>query len=189
MPLHKSAITEFETLCRKTSEIHAEWKMYRHLFADYPEHFELFNTIDPGYFVVVEHLFLEHFCMFICRMGDPSSQNGNRNLTLETLAQLAVKEEPSSGAALSIKLDHYRSSIQTFRDLRNKIYGHPDYDRSLRTKLTLYSRSDMETALSSLREFMNEFRAVFGMSTMLYNQVITVSNGEGLITALKSKLS
>lgn len=181
----ESTRVEFELMCHKTSEIHAEWQMFRHLFADHPRHLDLFNKVDSDYFVRIHQLFLEHFCMYLCRMGDPGVQHKGRNLTLETLANLVTQENPSFEDPIRSLLEEFRTSIQVFRDLRNKIYGHTDYDRSFDRTKKLFSRKEMEAALGLLRKFMNKVREAFGMPTMLYEGVVTSSNGEGLISALE----
>lgn len=41
---------EFESICKQVVHIHAEWKMYRCLFGDNVDHFDLYNEIDQNFF-------------------------------------------------------------------------------------------------------------------------------------------
>ena len=177
--------TEFKKVCDRVSELHSDWKMFRYLFADHPDHFNIFNEIDPKFFLKVQSLFNERICMFLCRLGDPAKQGRNTNLTLESLLDISAETDASVKTSLEPLLKDFRASTKKFRELRNKYYGHYDRESELGTTRALFSRSEVETALRALREFMNGFRLHFGESRMMYEYVVTNSNGEGLMWALR----
>lgn len=174
---------EYKKLSDRVSELHCDWKMFRFLFADTPSHHDLFNEVDGEFFSKVNSLFHERICMFLCRLGDPVQQGRkNYNLTLETLSNGADEEIVDK---LTLKLLEYRESIKKFRTLRNKYYSHYDRSSELKSSKVLFSRAEVEHALLKLRDFMNTYSLHYNGNRIMYEHVITISNGEGVIGALK----
>ena len=65
---------------------------------------------------------------------------------------------------------------------------HYDLGREMGADRKLFSRHHVEEALLALRNFMNEFRTCFGENRMLYEEVITKSDGGGLLRALRESM-
>ncbi|MEJ5209328.1 hypothetical protein [Denitratimonas sp. CY0512] len=132
------------------NELHLLWAQmdtYQTLYlVDKDKRQQLMAETAPGFFVLIQATLIESLLLRICRLLDPAEQNGNANVSFETLWLLLAKneqpDEPSSQKAMRLAvrelLDdwsecHCNTAANTvgkygrLKKLRRKVLAHNDF--------------------------------------------------------------
>jgi hypothetical protein len=87
------------------------------------------------------------------------------------------------------KLKDARKKFEPFYVLRNKQVGHNDMETALgAAELPAIVRQDVDAALHTMAEFLNDIRDHFTGSEVYYKKVVMLGGGEELIAYLDAGL-
>jgi len=184
----------WNVLYRETVWLHGRWIMYRQLFGTSQERIDVLNQSAGTFFQVLNQTLLHEVQLSLSKLGDPAETRGRKkNLTLRALQQVIPEFTHSIdfNEQIVTQLDWYDSACEQIRIRRNTWIAH--FDRStmldaLITPLEGPSRSEIEIALSALREVMNSVEFHFRGSTTAYDLFTMTADGDALISTLMQGL-
>lgn len=163
--------------------------MYRQLYGTNPERIGLLNESAGTFFNQLQWILLNDTVLALSRLTDPPESFGRDNLVL---AQLIKKLDPERHKDIIGKLEERLQEVGNlaapFRKIRNRRIAHADLMTALKIDpdpLPGISREIVETALKSIRDFMDEFESWFCESEMVYEHFVMDADGESLVWQLK----
>ena len=180
----------YESLDAEVSFVHAKWKLYRQLYGTSDERIDLLNRTAGYFFGVVQQPLYEDVAISLCRLTDPASGfGGKENRSLEQLVdQLALLRYERLCELLRSDLSETKGHCEPFRNWRNKRIAHSDLPTALKVSadpLPGLSRDMVETALTTVRRFMNHFNEGLKGHHTGYEHVWLQSDGDQLVYILE----
>ena len=192
----------FDELKNEILWLHAQWKIYRQLFAHSARRVDLLNRSARVFFIIVHATLLDEIQLSLGKLTDPARTGKHENLSL---AQLQERVETLGDQALSSQLNEIlvelcgdRNNLdkpgkcKAIRIRRNKRLAHFDLDTSLQLDaepLPGISRQMIEDALSLIRKYMNTIGIRLSQTETAYERVtMSGDDGEALIAWLKDGL-
>ncbi len=168
--------------------IHVRWKMNRQLYGRSELRVDLLNDIAPQFFHTFQAVLYDDVILAVARLTDRVETGGRENLVLGQLVEIASKQWAGEVVEeLRAKLAAVDEQCQPLRRLRNRRIAHRDLESALKQGADLpgLSRARIESALESIREFMNAYQLHLDGSQRMYADVLTESDGDTLVRALK----
>jgi hypothetical protein len=166
----------FEELDNEFVWLCIRWVNYRQLFAVSADQTDLLNRAAPAYFGTTQRILEDDLLIGVCRLTDGLQAAGRDNLVLD---RLIVGLNPSTDSSLMTDLRNRLMQVNTaaapLRLHRNRRVAHVDLNAAiapLTNPLPPYSRQTLGDALSLISEFLNRFRAHFGLAHCMYLQPI-----------------
>ncbi len=161
----------YNALWNEVVELHWEWQQYLKLFAQPQKGVDALNEAAGAFFYLAQHALWQHIVLSIACLTDRPQSMGKadkRNLTVRSLSGEMTTD--SAFAQEFHELIASRASSWAFaKDWRHKYLAHRDLDTALGRAVPLpaIGRSDVEGALSALREILNLIHEVhFGGSVL-----------------------
>jgi hypothetical protein len=182
--------TIYKALWSDVLELHATWNLFRSLFMTDVERVKLLNQSGAAVFGKVQDLLFVHAILTISVLADAAEKR--KNLTLESLIGAV---DSTIHAALMAKLrkclQRLDSQTKTIRKQRNKRIAHCDRAMRIGTKKHLLpgvAPVDIEAALFTIREYLNEFGTYFGEVFTPYEEADLVPGAVQLLARLKESV-
>jgi len=180
----------YAELTRNLVDIRIVWQQYCQLFGADQETINLLNRTSGLFFQVVERELWDMVLIAITRITDPASsgrKDARKNLTLRSLPDLISDETLRESVIQDLTVA--RSSSDNAREHRNKRIAHQD-DTYIRTRhkadaLPPISRRNIEEAIFSLGEVLNNIRRHYMDSEMDYSDFVAIDGAESLLQKLR----
>lgn len=190
MHLYATTKDVFHGLKKETLTLHAEWILYRQLYATNLKRIELLNESAPFFFQVVHALLIDDVALTLCKLTEPSRTRSFENLTIARLVECVEGDGLLPlAAALRAKADELHEQCAPFRAHRDKRIAHLDLRHALRVpKEPLHglSRAEIEATLAALRDLLNAYEGERLGKTTFYEEIVPFgSDGNALISRLK----
>ncbi len=183
----------FKKLNSEVTDMHYRWNMYRDVYAGDAEQVALLNKSGSNFFYYVQHLMLDHMALGFSKLTDPNKQ-GRGNYENLSLKQIHVYASDLGDIELVAKLkktfEELIGNCEIFRTLRNKRIAHASLDHAMGYSdkaLPGISRKYVETALESLRKYMNIVELHYFNQGTAYQLIMESgqTGGAALISALR----
>ena len=177
-------------LYRETVWLHGRWIMYRQLFGTSQERIDVLNQSAGTFFQVLSQTLLHEVQLSLSKLGDPAESRGRKqNLTLRALQQaIATSTQlPRLSTEIAAHMDAFDAACEQVRVRRNTWIAHFDRQTMLESVVTPLegpSRSEIELALSALRDVMNSIEFHFSGATTAYELFAMTADGDALLSAL-----
>ena len=171
--------------------LHLKWNTFEQLFNRNEDRIEILNQTAPQFFVLVQNILISDLQLSICKLTEKHEKGGNKNLSLQVLIKNLSSEHQDLGKELATIFTELREQTKGFRDSRNKVIGHLDFDVFKRKKvpeLTSFKIDEIEKTLELSRDFMNQFSSHFFDSHTYYEEPMSMGDGDALIENLKRAL-
>lgn len=170
--------------------MHVTWKEYLELFAANDRRINLMNATAPNFFVHYEDMVWRDAMLNLCRVTDPPSSVGKRNLTIRRLADAV--DHAGLKATVRTQVDAAVQATQFARDWRNRRIAHRSLDLVLNPQLkplATASRGQVEDAFRALEAPMNSISTHYESYHHDFAGVITAFSGsKSLVYFLSSGL-
>lgn len=182
----------YEELKKEVSWIHAQWIVYRQLFAVSEKRFDLLNECAPEFFYIIQNALLEKVLIFFGNLTDSAKKKEHNNLSLAQLqTRIRAHREEDLAEQTGPILGKINSKCEPFKKWRHKRLAHFDLNTAIKNTsnpLPGISREVIEEALELIREFMNKIEVYYTGEEMGYEHFIMQGDGEALVAMLKSGL-
>lgn len=169
--------------------LHLNWGEYECMFGDVSqENIDLMKTFRPSFFRVVQNSIFESVVLRICRLVDPETTMGKKNLSLFQLSRLVDSEISDN---VNIKLEKIKEKSKSCIDWRNRWIAHKDLEVSLESsekKLQHLSRNDINAILKELENLLEIMHNYYFQSSVLLINV-KQSNGTKVLNAIRKGLN
>jgi HEPN superfamily AbiU2-like protein len=192
MPLPETLRPTWEALYNEVVAVHARWMIYRQLFAQSEERIGILNACAANFFYFIHETLLNDVQLTLSKLADPATTSGRTNATLQRLVnEIMALNEPTLTDKLSKLLAEYIASCQLMKIRRNKQIAHYDHATlpqqygSSPADVLGPSRQEIEDALAALRRFMEHAEVYFTSSSTAYQEVISQSDAEALMSVLQ----
>ena len=106
--------------------LYEKWNEYMVLYGTTPDIVDLLNKSSPGFFSLVERVFLRDIILHISRMSDPASTGTGKNLSVQQLLDRKIVKDSSLHNDLEHQIDKVKKASESFRFWRNKTLAHND---------------------------------------------------------------
>jgi hypothetical protein len=170
--------------------MHAEWALYRQLYADSGDRVQLLNDTAPFAFYVFQETLWHDVALHLARLVDSKATGRNENLSLMRLPDL-LTDLTLRGEVIGL-LDEAALACAFCVPWRHKRLAHRDLEHALATAadpLPGISRADIESALKAIRKVMNHIEYSFFNSSTGYEHIILgPGDGDALAGYLKRGL-
>jgi hypothetical protein len=176
--------THFEALSNDLTWIQVRWLMYKKLFHHSDERLELLNESAGFFFFVLQRVLLDDVIIGTCRLADPRSTGGRKNLVLESLTN--DLDAPLSSAVTS-KIDQLRQHAMPLQRHRNRRLAHRNLHTALRSErspLPTVSVETIDSALGTASEVLNMIERHFCDSETSYDYVAMHAGVDALVADL-----
>lgn len=168
--------------------LHGRWIIYRQLFGTSPKRIEMLNEAAGTFFFVIQAVLLDEVQLTLGKLGDPAEQGRNRNMTLASLRDIVMQLGHSNLCRrLDVLLSTFDERCNRIRVRRNKRLAHYDFETLMNARsepLEGASRQEIEDALASLREFVNEIERHFTNGMTAYEHFMLRDDGEALVATI-----
>lgn len=176
----------FKHLLNDVIWLHVKWRIYRQLYGTSAEHVELLNRTAPTFFSVAQEAILNDVLLAISRLTDPATCAGHENLSI---ARVFEAYEGNDRPNLVPFLRELESACNRIRSRRNRRLAHRDLhtvgDSEALAALGL-SRADIERALKSIRDFLNQLCSAAQGGVVEFDCVLNlVEDGDHLVDILQ----
>jgi hypothetical protein len=196
MPIPAALEPSWKFIYNEVVDIHLHWKFFEQLFGRGQRRLDLLNECAPNFFYLVQDAMLLVIQLRLCKFGDPAATGKNQNMTLAKLRdEIQSQGDPDSGkmrifiTRLDACLADYGAKCGKVRIRRNKFLAHTDQLKAMNVVPLLGpTRQEIDDALDSLRIFMRAVEDYFAETPIAYNHVLTIHDGEAVVTALKYNL-
>ncbi len=192
----------FDELKNEIFWLHAQWKIYRQIFAHNNKRIDLLNKTAKDFFLVIHAVLLNEIQISLGKLTDPARTGKYENLSL---AQLQERIEALGDQEISSQLNEILAKIcgdlnsrdkpgkcEAIRIRRNKRLVHFDLNTSLQLDadpLPGVSRQMIEDALSLVRKYMNTIGIHYSQTETNYqNPIMWGTDGDALVALLKDGL-
>ncbi|MGR3500500.1 MAG: AbiU2 domain-containing protein [Limimaricola soesokkakensis] len=157
--------------------LRSQWGIYQSLFSTSPDRVELFNEASGIVAFLTEKALFESAILGICRLTDPSSMRGVRNVSIFRLRDFLDKvEDQERFDALCQDLNEKSAFARSWR---NKSLAHSDDDiRNGRAKLDVASVSKVSDCLDAIARLLKLVAAVRLGVHLVTRPVLEASNDE-----------
>ncbi len=176
----------YHALYNEVAWLHAKWLQYRQLYAQSPERITLLNDVSGFFFRIVHEVFRKDVILHFARLTDPPESVGKANLTLRRLPSSI--SEPSLAGEVQNLVEKAVSQSSFARDWRNRHLAHTDLYLALDVgaePLPGISRQNVEDALSSFRDVLNQLARYYLDTTVAFEHFISHDDGEALVYHLR----
>jgi len=170
--------------------LRSQWLHFTTLFEGTDLQRELLESTAHTFFSDLNHMFIEHLVLHICRLTDNAQTLGRKNLTIKFLVE---HSDFSSAPDRLAKLNKISANIHAFRKLilpaRNRFISHNDLeDIRLGNPLGAASADKWKQFWLDLQEFLFEMhRHQIDPNAHFYlNAVSMMSDVGSLLTALRN---
>lgn len=183
--------TIFEAVQEDVIWLHAKWKVFRQLFGTSEKRIAILNDFAPDFFQIVHDGLIYDILLTMSRLTDPAETSKKENLTLDRLLLMLKRDECEDEdfvAGLERNLTSLKDECQPFRNIRNRRIAHSDLGTALDyhpNPLPGVSREMIETALASLRNFLNEIEKHLDGNETEYLDFDMRGDGDSIIHYLK----
>ncbi len=182
----------FHELWTNVAHLHMNWKNYRSLYGTSPERIDLLKWTASMFFGLLEGILRHDIILSIARLNDPPKSVGKPNASLAYLLdQLAPSLDAPLLGTLRSRLQDIQNYCDRVKQIRNRLLAHDDLATALNyhpDPLPTISRADIEGALEKLRDFLGEIEEHFRGVRTSHQYVISIDDGEALISKLESAL-
>jgi hypothetical protein len=192
----------FDELKNEIMWLHAEWKIYRQLFAHNDKRIDLLNETAKDFFLVIHTVLINEIQLTLAKLCDTARTGKHENLSL---AQLQERIEGLGDQGLSSRLNEILTKLcgdpkcpdkpgkcRAIRDRRHKRLAHFDLKTSIQPEadpLPGVSRQMIEDVLSLVREYMNTIGIHYSQTETNYqNPIMWGTDGDALVALLKDGL-
>ncbi|MDB5987365.1 MAG: hypothetical protein JWR16_2418 [Nevskia sp.] len=190
MPLPAQLKDLWDFLEQEVLWLHARWQILRQIYDTNPERINLINEASPTFFALLRPILLNDIQLTLSKLADPAATSGRSNLTLEAfLAAITNLPDPSLVSTLQPLLKNYQNACSSIKVRRNKDIAH--FDLATQLKVTSFpapSRNEIESALCSLRAFLDPINRQFLNTQVLYDRFPLHDDAELLLFVLKKGL-
>jgi hypothetical protein len=179
--------TELKTLNDDLASAFYELEEYSIIFRESEKRIELLNKVAPSFFSKVNSFYWRSFIMTISRFTDPSDQNKNKNLSLNSLLKYLPQlkqEEQNSFISFMDKID---KEIKHIRKFRSKYISHRDYEYATLSKNDIdpIEIKKVEDLYKLFAECLNIFNGHFSNRFILFSGMRTSHGARSLIYHIK----
>jgi len=180
----------FEELDNEFVWLCVRWINFRQLFAVSEDQIDLLNRAAPAFFGTIQRILQDDLVIGLCRLTDAAVVAGRDNLVLE---RLILGLDPTTVSALEVDLRNglaeVRSVVSPLRVHRNRRVAHADLNATVSpatNPLPPDSRQTLGAALSLMAEYLNRFRAHFGLPVSMYmDTILGLGDAEYLVSLLR----
>ena len=170
--------------------VHAKWREYRHLYGTDEATIAILNAAAPAFFYFLGAILFDDVLLHLTRLTDPPEYRGHARLTLRRLPGLIPDPVLRAKAEDLLKVVLTRTDFA--RDRRDRRIAHRDLltvRGSHPAPLAHASRQNVEDALASMRNLMNEVESTFENSTTVFEGFISSGGADWLTACLRVGLS
>lgn len=185
-PVTRRDVTKFVDRC---VILRSFWTHYQILFEGSDLKRELLQNTAHKFFSDLNHMLIEHMILQICKLTDPETTNGKRNLTISFLINnadfAAAPREMEKLKKIAARIDKFSERI---RPARNKLISHLDLDAALgRKSLGGASIAAWRKFWLDLQDFVTMLhRRYVDTHTPFYlNDIAQISDADELVRAIK----
>ena len=147
----KEVIDKFCTLCDRLIQV---WQMRKYLFDENPDKVVFENPRNGLFFVHLQDVLQESWCIQLAKLHDPAVQGRNINLSLDYMIERGHWEPEAKKELIGLKSKMEESLAGPIRIARDKILAHNDEPTLLNSKdLGSFATGEDETYFLNLREF------------------------------------
>lgn len=182
----------FEELNQHIYLLHANWLIFKQLYATDEKRVELLNEFAPIFFRYCQDSFIDNILLSIARLIDPKKSAGKDTLSLD---QLISKVNPKTYDDLRNNIDKQYSKLKSVckpvKNARNQRLAHNDLSVALKlnpTPLTIMDeelKNLIDNILLSFRNLMTTIWNYFNPDIELGYEIIMPNDGETIISALE----
>ncbi|MCW5959952.1 MAG: hypothetical protein KIS76_07300 [Pyrinomonadaceae bacterium] len=179
----------FEELNQHMYSLHANWLIFKQLFATNEERVKLLNDFAPIFFRYCQDSFANDIILSIARLTDPIKSSGKNTLSLE---QLISKINPTLYSDLRNSIDRQYLALKKvckpIKNVRNQKLAHNDLLTSLKLNPSLSTIIDkdlVDSILHDFRKLMNTIWEYFNPDVELGYEIIMTNDGEAIVSALE----
>jgi hypothetical protein len=176
---------QYSELWQDIAHLHMKWGEYVVLFGTKPSRIDLINRAAPAFFGMFEREMWKNILLHLARLTDPPESfrsKQKKNLTLQNLPNLV--ENNALKERLDALLKEAEKRTKFCRDWRNRAIAHRDLDLALdRPSVALQngSRKDVNDALDTIVETLNEVSAYYLDSESHFKAAGWIGGAEGLL--------
>lgn len=179
----------YNALWNEVVELHWEWQQYLKLFAQPQEGLDAQNEAAGAFFYLAQHALWQHIVLSIACLTDRPQSMGKadkRNLTVRGLSGEMTTDSPFI-QELDDLIASRASSLAFAKDWRDKHLAHRDLDTALgrAAPLPAIGRSDVEGALSALRDILNVIHEKHFGGSVLFEGLRRIGDADALIAFLR----
>jgi len=187
--MHGEAKELYEGIRQELIRLHANWRIFRQLFATSDERYVILNNTAPGFFTLVKDVLVDNAVVSLSRLTDPKR--------FDSLVRLVAVMKNQVHHDLYRELEERLSTIQTqcedIREHRDKRVAHrerkgesPSFEEGP-TKLPPLTRKEIEGAMAGMAELMNKVLGAFTGDYQIYEPAVT-GDSEALVSYLERGL-
>ena len=169
--------------------LHANWRIFRQLFASSDERFLILNNTAPGFFTLIKDVLVDNAVISLSRLTDPKR--------FDSLIRLVALMENQVHHALHEEFEQALSAIQSqcqdIREHRDRRVAHrertgesPSFEDGP-VMLPPISRQKIEGAMAAMAELMNKMLGAFTGDYQIYEPAVT-GDSEALVFYLEKGL-
>lgn len=154
-----------------------KWSEYCQLFAIKETRIELLNKSAPSFFFLVQKTLIDSIILEIAKLTDPIESCKKKNITLRAIPNYIDDEILKS--EIQNDIDELIKKIIFFRDKRNQIISHMDFEFYLDNKATTTesaTKNKIDTAIKSIYSIYNKIEKFYFDTSTLY-QFIQIERG------------
>lgn len=191
----------FDEIKNEVFWLHAQWKIYRQLFAHSAKRADLLNKCARVFFLTIHETLLDEIQLSLGKLTDPARTGRHENLSLlqlqERMENLGDQQLSSQLNEILVELCGDRNNpdnpgkCEPIRTRRNKRLAHFDLNTSLQLDeepLPGVSRQMIEDVLSLVRRYMTTIGIRLCQTETNYEPVMAGEDGEALVACLKDAL-
>ncbi len=153
----------FMWLCQDVASLHDKWTIYKGLYSD-PAITDLITYIAKDTFRTIEESLRNDMTMSICRLCDPASSFGHKNVSFKALLELEKIQ-----TIYRFDIEGFIKTCDPVVQLRNKRVAHNDKNTLLNPKENLLpgiSKSLIDRIVNTAGEVLNRILALYDNSEM-----------------------
>ena len=176
----------YSALCGDLIWLHFRWRDYRHLFATNSERLDLLNQVANVFAHGLQESLWDITLMGISRITDKAETFRKSNLTIQQLPKLIHDDELT--ARVQRFIHEAVTKTEFAKDRRNRRIAHADLDLALKRgaePLLPASRQNVEDALSSIGDVLNELEIHYHNSTIYFIGISVPGDAESLLHVLR----
>ncbi len=186
----KTAREPFRIIRGEVEELHFRWELFKQVYEGDKGRLDLLHASAANFFHRLYFIMLDDLVLGICRLMDPpQGPGGAERLSLPLLVQrFRPIGPPTFVAKLDARLRAIRMAYEPLRQHRIMRIAHSDLGTQLSVGISgppEYRRERIGLVLQKIGALMNDVEGRFYKSTLLYSAVVSDSDGDTLIYALK----
>lgn len=178
----------FSELEHELTLLHFKWNVFNQLFTKSKERVEILNITASHFFVLFQNMLIDDLQLSVCKLTEFHTTGSNKNLSFEVLINSIDDQHESLKKGLREIFAALRIKAKPFRNSRNKVIGHLDFETFVQGKiqeLKSFKFEEIQEVLLLGREFLNTFKSYFWNRTTHFENQFSMNDGDALIAHLK----